>query len=326
MCQSTGCSHGGHGLGVESEFGQGCADLGHVLVSPPADTHKHILVLGQGLGQLEGVVGRMCTLKCRDDPLQLAHLQEALECLPVCDAGVLGPQLVLEPCVLRAHPGIVQAGADAVCGGDLALVVLQQVCAGAVQHPRLARTQSGRMPPRLHPVTTSLHAHQLHLLVVDERVEDAHGIAATAHTGNHIVRQFPGRLEHLLTGLLADDRLKVAHNHGEWIGPNHRPNQVVRGGDVCDPVAHGLVNGILQCPCPGLHWHDLGPQQLHAEHVQRLSLYVLSPHVHGQVQVQHGADRGCGHTVLACACLGNDAALAQALGQQGLAYGVVDLV
>jgi hypothetical protein len=74
------------------------------------------------------------------------------------------------------------------------------------------------------------------------------------------------------------------------------------------------------------HGHHGGAQQLHAVHVGALALHVLGAHVHHAFQPIARADGGRGHTVLAGAGLGNDARLAHALGQHGLADHVVDLV
>ena len=57
-----------------------------------------------------------------------------------------------------------------------------------------------------------------------------------------------------------------------------------------------------------------------------LAFDVRLPHVDDTLQPEQRTDRSHSHSVLACACLGDDAALAHALGQQGLPDGIVYLV
>jgi hypothetical protein len=57
-----------------------------------------------------------------------------------------------------------------------------------------------------------------------------------------------------------------------------------------------------------------------------LAFDVFAAHVDHAFQAVAGADGGGGHAVLACAGFGNDAGFAHALGEHGLANGVVDLV
>ena len=75
-----------------------------------------------------------------------------------------------------------------------------------------------------------------------------------------------------------------------------------------------------------MHWTHLGPEQLHAEHVQVLALDVDLAHVDEAFETEQCRRRGGGDTVLAGAGLGDQPALAHALGQQRLADDVVELV
>ena len=76
----------------------------------------------------------------------------------------------------------------------------------------------------------------------------------------------------------------------------------------------------------GFHRHNGGAQQLHAEHIGRLTLDVLGAHVHHAFHAVAGGHGGGGHAVLAGTGFGDHPLLAHALGQQRLANGVVDLV
>ena len=136
----------------------------------------------------------------------------------------------------------------------------------------------------------------------------------------------PGEVEHLLARLLADDLLEVAHHLGERVRARDRAEDVVRGGDVRDPVAHGLVDRVLQGARPGRHRDDLGAEQAHAGDVERLALGVDLAHVDGALESEQRGRGRRGDAVLAGAGLGDHAGLADALGEQRLAEHVVDLV
>ena len=105
-----------------------------------------------------------------------------------------------------------------------------------------------------------------------------------------------------------------------------RAEDVMRGADVGDPVAHGLVDRFLERLLAGLHGHDLRAEHFHAIHIQFLPLAIHRAHVNDALQSEHGGDGGGGDAVLAGAGLGDDARLAHAPGEQDLADGVVDLV
>ena len=74
-----------------------------------------------------------------DDALGAAQIVEGVQRFCVGDAHVLGAANVFEEGVLGAHAGVVEASAHAVRFGDLAVLVLQDVGAVAVQHARCAQ-------------------------------------------------------------------------------------------------------------------------------------------------------------------------------------------
>ena len=162
--------------------------------------------------------------------------------------------------------------------------------------------------------------------VVKELVEQAHGVRAAAHAGDEAVRQPALHFHDLLLRLAADDGLEVPHHHGERMGTVDRAEHVVRVRHVRDPVAHGLVDGVLERFAAAVHGPHGRAQELHAEHVQGLARHVVGAHVDLAVEAEHGRGRGRGHAVLARAGLGDHAGLAHALGEQDLGQGVVDLV
>ena len=136
----------------------------------------------------------------------------------------------------------------------------------------------------------------------------------------------PFGLQDLLAGFLADDAMEVAHHRRVRMRSQHAAQQVVRGADVGDPVAHGFVDGVLQRARARLHAAHLGAQQPHAEDVELLPPHVFGAHVHHAFHAKQRADGRGGDAVLTGAGFGDDAMLAHAPGQQRLPNAVVDLV
>ena len=166
----------------------------------------------------------------------------------------------------------------------------------------------------------------------DVGVKDAHGVAAAAHAGKHRVglRATAALLcqyfRHLHQALLANHALEITHHHRIRVRPGHRADDVEGVVHIGHPVAHGLVQGVFQCFTAAFHRHHGGAEQLHPVDVGALALDVLAAHVHHALQAVAGADGGGGHAMLAGTGFGNHTWLAHALGQHGLADGVVDLV
>ena len=107
---------------------------------------------------------------------------------------------------------------------------------------------------------------------------------------------------------------------------HRRAQDVVGRLDVRHPVAHRLVDRVLERGRARRDRADLGAEGAHAQHVRALALDVLGAHVDDARQVEQGAGRGRRDAMLAGAGLGDDPGLAQSTGQERLAQGVVDLV
>ena len=110
------------------------------------------------------------------------------------------------------------------------------------------------------------------------------------------------------------------------MGAQHRAQEVVGGAHVRDPIAHGLVDGVLERARAARHPAHLRSQQAHAADVGLLARHVLGPHVDHALQPQQRAHRGRGHAVLAGPRLRHHARLAHPAHEQTLAERVVDLV
>ena len=121
-------------------------------------------------------------------------------------------------------------------------------------------------------------------------------------------------------------RLEIAHHRRVGVRPRHRADHVERVVDMRDPVAQRVVHRVLQGRGAGMHRHDLGAEQAHAEHVRLLPLDIGGAHVDDAGQVEQRAGGRGRDAVLPGAGLGDDAALAHAARQQNLAQHVVDLV
>ena len=229
--------------------------------------------------------------------------------------------------MLGTDAGIVETRRNRMTLDDLAVIVHQQVGAVAVQHAGAAAGDGSRvlgLGPQAEP--RRLDTVDLDLLVVEERMEQAHGVGAAADGRHQRIRQTALALQHLGLGLAADHRLEVAHHLRIGMRAGHGADAVEGVLDIGHPVAQRLVERVLQGPRAGLCGNHLGTQQLHAEDVRLLPLHVDFAHVDDAFETEAGAGRGGGHAMLAGTGLGDDALLAHPPRQQDLAHHVVDLV
>ena len=157
-------------------------------------------------------------------------------------------------------------------------------------------------------------------------MEQADGIAATADRRDQQVGQAAGAGEHLGAGFLADHALKIADQFRIGVRPGSGADDVEGVVHIGDPVAQRLVHRVLQRCGASRDRDHFRAEQLHAEHVGRLSRHVSRAHIDHAGQAEAGADRGRGHAVLARAGFGDDPGLAHADRQQDLADAIVDLV
>ncbi len=161
-------------------------------------------------------------------------------------------------------------------------------------------------------------------------MEHADRIAAAAHTGNDGVGEAAGAglwVEQLVDRLTADHALKIAHHGRIGMRAQGAAEQVVGRAHIGDPVADGLVDGILERLAPRFDPTHLCAQQLHTIDVGLLADHIDGAHVDDALDAKHGGGSSRSHAVLAGARLGDDARLVHlALHQQRLAQRVVDLV
>src|SRR5262249_23246828 len=105
-----------------------------------------------------------------------------------------------------------------------------------------------------------------------------------------------------------------------------RADQVVRRVDIRDPVADRLAGRLLQRARAEVDGADLGAEQLHPFDVGTLPPHVFLAHIDDAVEAEARTDRRRRDAVLPGAGLRDDALLAEAARQHGLAECVVQLV
>ena len=110
------------------------------------------------------------------------------------------------------------------------------------------------------------------------------------------------------------------------MGPGHRADDIEGVGDVGHPVAHRLVEGVLEGLGARFDRHHLGPEQLHPIDVGGLSADVLRTHVDDALHAVARSHGGGRDAVLTGAGLGDDAGLAHPSREHRLADAVIHLV
>ena len=268
----------------------------------------------------------MRRLERRQNPLEPRELLKGLQRVFVRHVRVLGAAERAEPRVLGADRGVVEPRRDRMRELDVPVLVLQDERARSLQHAGAPAGEARRVAPAGDLVAAGFDADQTHGAVVDERVEDADRVAAAADARDDRRREHGGELEKLRARLASDHGLEFADHQRIRMRPEHRSEQVVRVADVGHPVAHRLVDRVLERAAAGVHAANLRAEQAHAEDVQRLAIHVLGAHEDVALEAEQRARRGRRDAVLPRARLGDDAALAHADGEQRLPERVVDLV
>ena len=79
------------------------------------------------------------------------------------------------------------------------------------------------MLPRIQAMTAGLHAHQLHIGIINELGKHANGVRTAAHAGHHHIRQPAGSLQQLRLGLRRNDLVEFAHYRRERVRARRSP-------------------------------------------------------------------------------------------------------
>ena len=209
----------------------------------------------------------------------------------------------------------------------LAVVVLQHVRPGAVQHARRAAGDRRGVPAGLdarrrrpRSRTAARPSSGTNAWKMPIALEPPPTQAATA-SGSA-----PVRSRHCAARLDADAAHEVAHDLRERVRAGGRAEQVVGLVDGADPVAQRLVERVLERARAVGHRDDGRAEHPHPGHVERLPLGVHLAHVDDALEVEQRGRGGAGHAVLAGAGLGDHPRLAHPLGEQRLAEHVAHLV
>ena len=206
--------------------------------------------------------------------------------------------------------------------------VLQEACLVALRDPggSYILRQPGGVPAAVQTQSAGLDPHQFHFSVVQKAREDPRGIRSAAYAGINFPGQLTGLLEHLRTGLAADERLEVGDHLREGVRTAYRAHDVVGRVHGIGPVPQGGVDGVFQRLGAVVHGHHAGAQLLHPEDVWPLPFHVHRPHVDRALEAHARCHGGSSHAVLPGSRFRDYPLFSHALHQQALPHDVVDLV
>src|SRR5467141_3320015 len=135
--------------------------------------------------------------------------------------------------------------------GDLAVFVLQDVGVGALENARtrtgkaLVRGEARGVLAELAAPASGFDADHFHFRVAKELVEKADGVRTAANAGEKMRGEALFRSENLFAGFAADVGLKIANHRRVRMRAENGAEEIVSAADIGNPVAHGLVDGIL---------------------------------------------------------------------------------
>ena len=98
----------------------------------------------------------------------------------------------------------------------------------------------------VHAFAASFNTDDVYFFVVEEGVEEAHGVGAAADGSDERIGQTAFGLLHLGADFLADDALEIADHGGVRVWACHCADAIEGIAHVCDPVAQGIVHGVLE--------------------------------------------------------------------------------
>src|SRR5438093_13747198 len=101
------------------------------------------------------------------------------------------------------------------------------------------------MPAGVQALAGGLHTDELHIEIVEKRVEGADRIRSASYAGNDGPWKPPGSLQHLRARLATDQRLKSAHHPRVWGRAHDRPDVVVARPPRGVPVANRFSRPVL---------------------------------------------------------------------------------
>src|SRR6266403_2257446 len=265
-------TNGGNEQGPELSgfFAEGAGVSVHILVATARDIDDDQVFARELRRALDEAGNGMCGFERGNDAF---GTRQKLCCIKSCsigDGGIFCPALISQPGVLGTDRWIVETCGNGMRGGDLPVVRLQDVSVGALQNARsrsgepLRRSETCRVFAQFVAAATSFDAYHLHGLVFQEFVEEAHGVRAAANAGEKMRGQTLFRGKDLCAGLAPNAGMKIAHHRRIRMRTQNRAEEVVRGADVGDPVAHRLIDGVFQSTAAGLDADHFRAEHAHA--------------------------------------------------------------
>ena len=190
---------------------------------------------------------RVRRLERRQNALEPGEVLEGIERGAIVDPGVLGAPEIAQPRVLGPDGCVIESGRDRVRPLDVAVLVLQHVGARALQDAGAAAREARRVPARHDAVGRRPRRRSAGRLRSSTNASNMPmALLPPPDAGDDGGRQPPSLLEDLPPRLAPDHRLELADHQRVRMRPERRAEQVVRVVDVRDPVAHRLVDGVLQ--------------------------------------------------------------------------------
>ena len=183
---------------------------------------------------------------------------------------------------------------------DLAIIIHEQIGAVAMEHAGASAGDGGGVA-RLgfQTVASSFNANDVDIFVVEEGMEQAHGVGAAADGCHKRVRQASFALQHLRLGFLADDRLEIAHHLRIRVRASNGADAVEGVFDIGDPIPQRFIEvRPSRCANRDLAGTTSAPSNFHAEHVGLLAFDINLAHIDHAFQAEAGAGGGRGHAML----------------------------
>src|SRR5215471_4660372 len=112
-----------------------------------------------------------------------------------------------------ADRGVIEPGRNRMGQFDLAFFVREEKSLRALQNTESPALKTRGVLSGANSFATGFDADHSHLSILQERVEQADGVAAATDTRDEQIGQTFFALENLATRLDADDALKIAHHH-----------------------------------------------------------------------------------------------------------------
>ncbi len=271
---------------------------------------------GKGMGAFES----------RQDAFSLREQEKGIENLFIFDTDVLGTACFLEVGVFRPDARVIQAGGDAFCIADLAVLVLKQIGASAVQNTDSAPAEGGTVLGGLESFAAAFHADQSDLRIVEKSRKDADGVGAAPHAGRYDVRQPAGLFKALSASFLPNGGLKVPHNRRIRMRTAGRSKQVEGVFDVGCPVSERFIDGIFEGSGSPFDGNDFRTEKPHFADVYVLTGHIGKTHKDFGFHSQKSPDDSRRQTVLAGTGFRTQFAFAHIAGQKPLSEGIVDFV